>query len=239
MIGIGTLVNAVVIIIGSLVGLLFQRGLKERYKEIIMQAIALAVMVLGLKGVLEGLMNTEDGAMLETLIIMIGSLAIGSLLGEWANIDLRLNKMANYIEKKIGKVGNFAEGFVKASLVYCVGAMAIVGALEDGLQQNPSILITKSVLDGITAIIFTSTLGIGVLFSFIPVLIYQGSITLLAGILEDFLTYTVIEQMSIVGNILIFAIGITLLEIKSIKLSNMLPAIFMPFIYYLIKLLIF
>jgi uncharacterized membrane protein YqgA involved in biofilm formation len=167
---------------------------------------------------------------------MIFSLVIGGLLGEFLKIEKRLENVGIWFQSKIpSKGGSFSDGFVTASLVYCVGAMAIVGSLEDGLSGNPSTLFAKSILDGVSAVIFAATLGIGVAFSALPVFIYQGGITLLAGLLQPWLTETVISQMSLVGGILIFAIGINLLEIKKINVGNLLPSIFIPVLYYLIS----
>lgn len=154
-----------------------------------------------------------------------------------------MDRLGEKIKKAVSKViksenSTFTEGFVTASLVFCVGAMAIVGSLEDGLNRNFSILFAKSILDGVTSIIFSATLGIGVMFSSVAVLIYQGSITLLAGLIKPFLTDTVVLQMSMVGSVLIFAIGLNMLGVSKIKVGNLLPAIFVPALWYVVNLLI-
>ena len=163
---------------------------------------------------------------------MILCVVAGGIIGEALDIEKALEKMGDWFQSRFAKgESTFAEGFVTASLIYCVGAMAIVGSLDDGLTGNIQTLLAKSILDGVSAIVFASTLGVGVVFSAIPVLFYQGSITLLAGVLKPWLTPEVISQMSTVGSLLIMGIGFNILEIKRIKVGNMLPAIFMPLLY--------
>lgn len=160
-------------------------------------------------------------------------------MGEKLDIEGRLDRLGKKAEKLFGKGdSNFSNAFVSATLVYCIGAMAIVGALESGLTGNHQTLFAKSALDGISAIIFASTMGIGTAFSAIPIFIYQGSMTLLANYVKDILTPEVITEMSAVGGILIMAIGINLLNIKKIKVGNMLPSIFIPVFYFLFSNLI-
>jgi uncharacterized membrane protein YqgA involved in biofilm formation len=223
---LGTIVNALAIIAGSLLGLVFRGGIPERYKVTIMQAISLAVILVGLNMALK----TED------ILLVIISLAVGSALGEFIGIEDRLERLGQFIESKFSKAGDgIAKGFVVTSLIYCVGSMAIVGSLESGLTGNHQTLFAKSALDGIGSIIFASTLGIGVLFSSFSVLVYQGFITLSATLVKPFLIDTVIGQMSAVGGLLILGIGFNLLDIQKIKVGNMLPAIFMPLIYFMAK----
>jgi len=239
MIGLGTIVNAGAIILGSLVGLLLKNGITERYKNILMQAIGLAVVMIGISGTLQGMYMVLDTGKLDRLYIMtmIFSLVIGSLIGEALNIEKALENLGNRLQKRFSNSGgSFAQGFVTSSLIYCIGAMAIMGALEDGLMGNHSTLFAKAILDGVSAIVLSATMGIGVLFSSVPVFIYQGAITLLAGTLKPLLTPEVISQISVVGSVLILGSGINILEIKRIKVGNMLPAIFIPLIYYAITL---
>lgn len=222
---LGTVVNSVAIIVGALFGVFIKKGIKDEYKSTIMDGIGLSVMIIGIMG----------GIKTQNLILVIGSIVLGSIIGEIIKIEDRLEKLGSNMEKRFGKGdSSFSKGFVTASLVYCIGAMAIVGALESGLTGNHETLFAKSILDGISAIIFASTLGIGVAFSAIPVFIYQGGITLLSNIVKDLMTPEVINEMSSVGGILILAIGINILGIKKIRIGNMLPAIFIPIIYYLI-----
>ncbi|NTV91635.1 MAG: DUF554 domain-containing protein, partial [Clostridiales bacterium] len=170
------------------------------------------------------------------IMTMILSLIIGGVIGEFINIEDKLDKMGKWFQKKFAKEGSgFSEGFVTASLIFCVGAMAIVGSLEDGLTGNAGTLFAKSILDGIMSIVLASSFGIGVAFSAIPILVYQGGITLLAVWVKPWLTPEVISQMSLVGSALIFCIGVNMLEIKKMKVGNLLPAIFIPVIYYVIR----
>lgn len=221
----GTIVNSLAIIGGGLIGLILKRGIREEYRNTIMDGIALSVIVIGIGG----------GIVSENILLVVGSIVIGSILGEATRIETRLDNIGINLQKRFSKGdSNFSKAFVTASLIYCVGAMAIVGSIESGIQGDHSTLFVKSILDGITSLLFASTLGIGVIFSAIPVFLYQGSITLLANSLADILTPQVINEMSAVGGILIMAIGINLLGLKKIKVGNMLPAIFLPPIYYLI-----
>ncbi|MCQ4924165.1 DUF554 domain-containing protein [Tissierella carlieri] len=222
---LGTIVNALAIILGSLLGIGVKKGIKDDYKNTIMDGIGLAVIIIGIMG----------GIKSENIILVIGSIVVGSVIGEVIEIENKLDNLGDFLQDKFGgKDSNFSKGFVTASLVYCVGAMAIVGSLESGIQGNHQTLFAKSILDGISAIIFASTLGIGVAFSSIPVFIYQGSITLLANFIKDLLTVQVVNEMSAVGGLLIMAIGINILGIKKIKVGNMLPAVFIPIIYYIL-----
>ncbi|MTI66779.1 MAG: DUF554 domain-containing protein [Firmicutes bacterium] len=226
---LGTIVNSLAIIIGGMLGVMFRNGLRERFKETIMQGLSLSVIVIGLMGALKA----------ENILLVIISIVIGSIIGEAVKIEQKLNSLGDFIESKVKGDSNVSRGFVTTSLIYCVGAMAIVGALESGLTGNHETLFAKSILDGISSIIFSSTLGIGVVFSSISVFIYQGVITLLASSLKTLLTDAVVTEMSAVGGILIMGIGFNILEVKKIKIGNMLPAVFIPIIYYALKLLYF
>ncbi|MBT4088539.1 MAG: DUF554 domain-containing protein [Deltaproteobacteria bacterium] len=226
---IGTIVNAISIIAGSLLGLLLRKGIPEGYKSTVMQALSLAVMLIGIKSAL----MTDD------LLVVIISLAIGSVIGEYVGIESGLEKLGQWIEGRFSnESGSVSKGFVTASLVYCVGSMAIVGSFESGLTGNHQTLFAKSALDGISAIIFASSMGVGVLLSFIPVFLYQGLLTVTAGLIKPFLVASVISQMSATGGLLILAIGINLLGVVKIRVGNMLPAVFIPFVYYLIQILL-
>jgi len=240
MIGLGTIVNFAAIILGGTAGVLLKQGLPERFKTTIMQCLGLAVTIIGVSGALQGIFQVIEGNKLDRLYItgMIFSLVLGSILGELLKIEDRLDRLGEWFQQRFAKgESTFAKGFVTASLVYCVGAMAIVGALEDGLSQKTDLLFAKSILDGVSAIVFSATLGWGVVFSAIPILVYQGSITLLANIVKPLLTDAVISQMSLVGGVLIMAIGFNLLEIKRFKVGNMLPAVFMPLVFHIVTLL--
>lgn len=220
---LGSIVNSIAIILGSVLGVLLNKGIKDQYKKTIMDGVGLAVIVIGITGSIKS----------ENTILVIISIVLGSIIGEAINIQQRLDNLGERLENQFGKEGSsFSKGFVTASLVYCIGAMAIVGALESGLSGNHSTLFAKSVIDGITAVIFASTLGIGVAFSAIPVLLYEGIITLLASSIKDYLTPQVITEMSAIGSILIIGIGINILNIRKISVGNMLPSVFIPLIYF-------
>lgn len=222
---LGTIVNVIAILTGSLLGIIIKKGIKEEYKNTVMDGIGLAVVIIGIMGAIET----------NNIMLVIGSIVIGSLIGEAVDIENKLDKLGNSLQNKFSKDNsNFSKGFVTASLVFCVGAMAIVGSLEAGIQGNYETLFAKSILDGISSLIFSSTLGIGVAFSALPVLIYQGGITLLANSVKGLLTAEVINEMSAVGSILIMAIGINILDLKKIKVGNMLPSIFIPILYYVV-----
>jgi len=208
--------------------------------DTVMQGIALAVVIIGINGALRSAFTIVDGIIIsEYVLIMIISLALGALIGELLRIEDRLESFGIFCERKLTKPednSTFAQGFVTATLVFCIGSMAIVGSLEDGMSGNSDTLIAKSVIDGIAAMIFASTMGIGVLFSAITVGLYQGTITLLAVFVAPFFSEIVIMQMSLVGSILIMSIGLNMLKIAKIKTGNLLPAIFIPAIYQLIML---
>lgn len=226
---LGTIVNALAIIGGCLVGLVVKGKLTEKISTTIMNGLALCILYIGISGALKG----QD-----TLQIII-SIAIGALIGEILDFDKKLNDLGNLIEEKINSKRknkthdkiSIAEGFVTSSLLFCVGAMAVVGSLESGLKGNHSTLFAKSILDGVSSIIFTSSLGIGVILSSIAILIYQGTITLLAGGLSTILTETIINNMSAVGSLLIVGLGLNMLGVSKIKVANLLPAIFIPIIF--------
>jgi len=222
---IGTLINVIAIILGTLLGLLLRKGIPQRLQDSISQGQGLCVILIGLSGALK----TAD------VTCLIICMVVGSLLGAWIDIEKRLNDLGKAIERKVspdGAEGSIAKGFVTASLVFCVGAMAIVGSMDSGLRGDHSTLIAKSILDGVFAIIFTSSLGWGVGLSALAVLVYQGSIALLAMWIEPLLTTSIITEMSAVGGLLIMGIGLNMVYDKHhIPVGNMLPAIFMPMAY--------
>ena len=220
---LGTWVNTLAIIVGSILGLLLRGGIPTRFRTTIMQGLGLAVILIGLTSALK----TDD------VLIVILSLVIGGVFGEGLKIEERLDRIGRWLETKLARSGsNLARGFVTASLVYCVGSMAVVGALESGLTGNHQTLFAKSTLDGVASIVFASTLGIGVMLSSVSVLIYQGIITLSASALKQLLIPQAVTQMSAVGGLLIMAIGINLLEMAKLRVGNLLPAIFIPLVYY-------
>lgn len=225
---LGTIVNSLAIIVGSIIGLFIKGGISEKVNDTILKGIGLCVIYIGISGSLEN----------NNTIITIICMAIGGLIGELLDLDKRLNGIGEFIENKLNKrlknkdseKVSIAQGFVSSSLIFCVGAMAIVGSLESGLQNNHEILFTKSILDGISSIIFTASLGIGVIFSSIAVFIYQGIITIGAGILSGVLSDSVVNSMNVVGSLLIMALGFNMVGATKIKVANLLPAVFIPII---------
>lgn len=219
---LGTIANTAAIIGGSLFGLLLKGGIPEKINDTVMKGLALFVMLIGISGALKT----------ENMILAILSIVIGGIAGEIIDIDKRLQKFGDIVEKKFkGRGGKISEAFVTSSLLFCVGAMAIVGSLESGLTGNHKLLLTKSVLDGVSAIIFTSSMGIGVLLSSAAVFIYQGFITLAASVLKSVLVASVINEMTAVGSLLIIGMGLNMLGTTKIKAANLLPAIFIPVLY--------
>ncbi len=220
---LGALVNGVAILIGSLVGLMLGHGIKENTKETILQGMSLAVIAIGLSGAMEA----------ANFLVVIGAVAIGGWLGELIDLDGWLERLGHKLEEKFSnKEGGVAKGFVTGTVVYCSGAMAIVGAMESGLSANHQTLFTKSVIDGIVSIIFTSTFGIGVAFSAIPVFLYEGAIALISVFVKDFLTELMIADISAVGGLLILAIGLNIMGVVKIRVANLLPAVFLPIAIY-------
>jgi len=226
---LGTIVNGLAIIAGSLLGLLFSKGIPDNYKEIILSAVGLSVVLIGIKSALVS----------DSLMVIIFSLVIGSLIGEAMRIEKRLGDLGDFLESRVAAKSSdsssFSRGFVTASLVFCVGSMAIVGSLESGLTGNHQTLFAKSVLDGVTSVIFASTMGLGVMFSSVAVFLYQGLITLTAVFMKNFLVAETIEQMTSVGGMLIVAIGFNMLKITAIRVGNLIPAIFLPLGYFALR----
>lgn len=221
---LGTIVNCIAIFVGCIVGLFIKGKMTTKISNTIMSGLALCVLYIGISGALKG----------EDTIQIIICIAVGALIGEIVDIDKRLVKLGEFFEKKVKKKGDtvsVSEGFVTSSLLFCVGAMAVVGSLESGLKGNHTTLFAKSILDGISSIIFASTLGIGVMLSILSVLIYQGTITLAAGLLSGILSTAVVTNMSAVGSLLIIGLGLNMLEVTKIKVANLLPAVFIPIIF--------
>ncbi|MBM7572528.1 DUF554 domain-containing protein [Aquibacillus albus] len=222
MVLLGTLVNGICIIIGTIIGLFFTK-IPERHKETIMNGIGLAVVLIGLQMALKT----------ENIVIVLLSLLTGAILGETLNLETKLNNLGNWIESKV-KTKNestISQGFITATLVFCIGAMSVIGALDGGLRNDHEVLITKAFLDGFVSLVLTTTLGIGVLFSVIPVVMYQGTIALLATQIERWLPESFLNQfileMTATGGLLIVAIGLNILNVTKIRIANLLPSLLM------------
>jgi uncharacterized membrane protein YqgA involved in biofilm formation len=220
----GSLVNFGAIIAGSALGLVFRKGLPEKYLSAVINVIALIVMALGISYALQGL---SDVAQALALII---SVILGTIAGTLMRIERGLTKLGEAVQVRMKNAGGrFAEAFTSSTLLYCVGAMAVTGSIQSGLNGDHSILFLKSVMDGVTAVFFASTLGVGVLFSAVPVLIYQGAIALAASALQGVLKdATVIVEMSAAGGIALMALSVNMMGIKKMEVANILPAIFFP-----------
>ncbi len=212
----GTLVNVGTVIAGSLAGRYLGHLLPERMRRTIMAGLGLAVTLIGLSLALQS----------RRFLVVIGSLILGGLAGEAIGLEARLEWLGRRLQARFADAGNVAEAFVTASLLYCVGAMAIMGSIQDGLGGRPDILYAKAALDGVASLALASTLGIGVLFSAVPLLLYQGGITLAAGSARGFLTDPVVAEMNAVGGLLIFGIALDLLGIRKLPVGNLLPAVF-------------
>lgn len=222
MIMLGTIVNCLAIILGSLIGLMVKGGIPEKISNTIMQGLSLSIIFIGISGLIKG----------SNVLLILISMLLGAVIGELIDIEELFQKLGKKVETKIkGRGENLAEGFVTASLLFCVGAMAVIGSLNSGLENNHTLLFTKSILDGITSIIFASSLGIGVIFSAGTVFVYQGIITLAASLLKAILITSVISDMTAVGSLLIMALGFNTLGITKIKVANLLPAVFIPILY--------
>ncbi len=230
----GTLINVGAIIVATLIGILFKKGLPERFQKTIMTTLGLALIVVSLGWFLADFLVVEDGDISTRydLLIMV-SLILGTLIGEVIDIDGWLNRTAYNIERKYN-LPPLAKGFISATLIFCVGALAIMGAIRDGLYGDSTLLIFKSALDFITAMMLASVFGIGVIFSAVSVFVYQGGITLLAMMSGEFLTDSMIVSMTLVGNMILVGMGLNFMEIKHIKVANMLPALFLPILYFFI-----
>lgn len=221
-----TFINAALVLIGSAVGLLFKNFISQKLLAILTQALALCVLAIGV----------SNAVSTENMLCVIVCMVVGTALGHALNIEGRLERGGDLLRAKVMKgreSGGFTESFVNASLLFCVGAMAITGSIEAGLNRNYEIIVSKGVIDGVTAISFAATMGIGVAFSVIPLVIYQGALTLLAAWVGPLLPAAVVTEMTAVGGILIIAIAINMLGLtkEKIKVGNMLPAMFLPIAY--------
>ncbi len=229
MIGIGTLINTVAIIIGGVVGMLFGKLVPERCRDTLGKTCGVAVLFVGAAGTLKGMFSVGDDGTLSAGgdLLIVGCLALGALIGELINIEGGFERFGAWLKQKTGnaKDTRFIDGFVSASLTVCIGAMAIVGSINDGIYGDYTILLTKSILDLIIIMVMAASLGKGTIFSAIPVLVLQGSVTLLARLMVPIMTDAALLNLSVVGNVLIFCVGINLVWGKTIRVANLLPAV--------------
>jgi uncharacterized membrane protein YqgA involved in biofilm formation len=213
---IGTFVNAGAVLVGGTVGLLLKKNMPKRVTTIYFQAIGLFTLAIGISMVYK----------MQNILIVVSSLAIGSLLGEWWNLDSGAGKLSDYFKRKF-RIGSdkFSEGLITAFLLFCIGSMTIIGAIQEGTGGSSDLLMTKSLMDGFSAILLASAFGVGVLVSVVPLLVFQGGITLLAMYASSFFTNEIIQGLTSVGGILLIGLGINILEIKKLRIMNMLPAL--------------
>ena len=220
----GALINAAAVMCGGTIGLLLKGRIPKHFADNIIRVIGLCSCIIGIAGALKG-----------DPMLLVASLALGTFIGELLHIEDGLNKLGQWLQKKMSRndeASSFSEGFVVATLLFCVGAMAIVGSIESGLGNDRSIIFTKSIMDGITSIMLASTLGLGVLFSAIPILIYQGGIEVFAVALQNVLTGALVTQISAVGGVMILGIGFNLVMNAKLKIANLLPGFFVAVGYY-------
>jgi len=221
----GTIINALAIIVGGALGLLFRKGFPERIAQTTLQVLGLFSLLVGVSMALQG----------QELIMVLISLALGAGLGEWLDIEGRLDRFGRWLEERLNlKEGSPAKGFIYASLLFCVGSMAIVGSITDGLKGDHSILVTKAMMDGIVSIPFAASMGFGVLGSAVPILLYQGSLTLLASKIQAFFTPAIVRELTSVGGVIVMGIGINILGLQKVRVGNFIPAlVFIVLLLYL------
>lgn len=236
--GLGTIVNVLAIVVGGLLGLLLKGGLKERFRDIMTQACGLAVVFIGAAGAFEMIFSVVGNGLTSnnTMLIVI-SLVLGGLVGELINIEKRLDTVGDKLKKavKAGNDNRFVDGFVTASLIFCIGAMAICGPIDEALTGDSTTLFIKAILDGIIVTVLASVYGVGAIFSALSVAVYQGIFTVFGFFIADFISDALVMTLSGVGSVLIFAVGLNLLRPKSIRVGNFLPALLVPVIYEAIK----
>lgn len=218
---IGTLLNIATVLVGGGLGTLLGNRLPERMRDTVLHGIGLVTLLVGLQ------MALKTG----NILVVMGSILVGAILGEWWRIDVGLERVSEWLKARAARffgassLQHFTEGFITASLIFCVGPMTILGSIQDGLSGDYSLLAIKSVLDGFTALAFASSLGVGVLFSILTILVFQGGLSLMAGLAQNVLTDVMIREMTATGGVMILAIGLLLLDVKRIRVANLLPAL--------------
>lgn len=219
---IGTIVNTLAVIAGGTAGMLLNKSLHPRFKEIYFQATGLFTITIGITMVKD----------MQNILLVVASIAIGALLGEWLQLENRLNNLSDWLKKRL-KIGNekFTEGLITSFILFCIGAMTIVGAIDEGVGRSSEVLLTKSLMDGFSSILLASAYGIGVVFSSVPLFLFQGSITLLAMYAARFFSPEIIQGLSSVGGILLIGLGINILEIRKLRIVNMLPALLLVVLF--------
>ncbi len=237
MIGLGAIINTLAVIAGSAIGMFLKKGLRENIQKALMSGCGVATIFIGIAGTLQGMITVSDGA-IETggSMLLIFSLTLGSLLGELINVEKRMDSLGNRLKRLFHaeKDSRFVDGFVNTSLVICVGAMAIVGSIQDGLNGDASMLTAKAILDFVLCVVFASTYGLGVMCSAIPILVYEGAMTVAAHFAGNFISEALIGYLSYVGSALIFCVGANVAFGNKFKVGNMLPSLLIPVIYVIL-----
>ena len=237
MIGLGTIINVAAIIAGGVIGIVGGKWLSERCQETLIRSMGICVMVVGLAGALEKMLSVDGGKLTSggTMMLVI-SMAIGGLVGEILDLDRRMEGFGRWLREKSGngKDNLFLDAFITATMTVCIGAMAIVGAVEDGINGNYTILAAKALMDFVIILVMASSMGKGCIFSAVPVGIFQGSVTLLARLVEPLLTGAALDNLSLVGSVLIFCVGINLIWKNTIRVANLLPALIVAIAYALL-----
>ncbi len=241
MFGLGTIINVATILVGATIGCFLKGGLPSRFEKTVKSAAGLSTLIIGISGTLTEMfyVNTDGSVSANGIMLIVISLVIGALLGEAVDIEDKLERLGNFCKRKAAFISKdnpkFVEGFVSTSLLFCVGAMAIVGSIQDGLTGNYTTLAAKAVLDGVISIVMAASLGSGVFFSAVAVLVYQGAITLLASVISPVMTDALIGDLSLVGSVLVMGIGINLIfNDKVVKVANLLPGVLIPVFYHII-----
>lgn len=239
MVGLGTIINSAAIVVGGIFGLLFGKFMKERIQDTLLKACGVCVLFIGIAGAMEGMLKISGSSLLSGhSMFIVASIALGAVVGEILNIEHGFERFGEWLKVKTGnaKDKGFVNGFVTASLTVCIGAMAVIGAIRDGISGDYSILVTKAILDMIIIMVMTCSLGKGCIFSAIPVFVFQGIITALAKLIKPLMTTAALANLSLVGSILIFCIGVNTVWDKRIKVANLLPSLvfavaiaFLPF----------
>ena len=234
MFGLGTLINMAAILIGGLTGRLVGKAIPKRVQDILYMVCGISTLFIGIGGCLQHMLVIENGALnTQGTMMMLMSLTVGALIGEWIDLEKRLEQFGQWLKDKTGNSGDatFIDGFVTASLTVCIGAMAIVGAIQDGMEGDISVLAAKSVLDLVIVCVMAASMGKGCIFSLIPVGILQGSVTALSLVLKPIMTEAALGNLSYVGSVLIFCVGVNLVWGKKVKVANMLPAVVIAVIW--------
>jgi uncharacterized protein len=230
---IGVLINGAAVIAGGLIGLLFKKGIPDSIEKSMNKAMGLVVVIIGINGIISNMFSIGADGLLHSSgeLLLVVSFAIGTLIGELLKLDEKIESFSGKIERHF-KIEGFTNGFITAASIFCIGAMGIIGSINSGLTGDHSTLITKSIIDFVTAIVLASSLGIGVMFAFIPVVVYQGVICLFAGLLSNILVGELLAQVCMIGFTLIICVGLNLMANLKFKTVNMLPALLIPIIYY-------